>query len=236
MGSEKFPDARQGEIVSDYPVLLRLEGIVCVVVGGGAVALRKAEGLCRVGARVRLVAPEITAGLDRLPQIELVRRPYREGDLAGAYLAFAATNDRDVNAAVAAEARRRGVLVNVADVPEDGDFTIPATLRHGDLTLCASTAGRSPALAAHICKQFARVFGPEWSTVLEIAAALRRKQLTLQGKSKYHQMVLERLIDRELPALIADHQVERIDELLTDLLGEGFSLAALGVDLPKGMP
>ncbi len=220
----------------DYPVSLRIEGRLCVVIGGGAVALRKAVGLCRAGARVRLIAPQISAEVDRLPAVETVGRVYREGDLAGAYLAFAATSSRAVNAAVAVEARRLGIPVNVADAPGDGDFTVPATLRRGDLTLSVATSGKSPALAGLICKEIARVFGPEWGNVLEIAAALRRKQLTLQGKSKYHQEVLERLLDYDLPSLIANNQVERIDELLTDLLGEDFSLAALEVDLPKGMP
>src|SRR5690606_10475975 len=136
-------------------------------------------------------------------EVEVLRRAYRQGDLREAYLAFAATDSREVNAAVILEARDLGVLVNAADAPADGDFTLPALLRRGDVTVSVSTGGRSPALAALIRDHLAATLGPEWSTVLEIAAALRQKQLTAQEKTKYNHMILRRLLDGGLPDLIA---------------------------------
>lgn len=219
----------------DYPIHLQIENRLCVVVGGGAVGLRKVLSLLRAGARVRLIAPEEEA-TGRIPEgVEVLRRPYRRGDLRGAHLAFAATNSRKVNAAVIREARDLGVLVNGADAPEDGDFTLPALLRRGDVTVSVSTAGRSPALAALIRDHLAATLGHEWSTVLEIAAALRQKQLTAEKKTKYNQMILRRLLDDGLPELIAGRNSAGIDHLLEALFGEGFSLAELGIQLPKEM-
>ncbi len=106
--------------MSDYPILLNLEGRLCVVVGGGAVGRRKVRGLIGAGARVRLIAPE--PGRQTYRDLEVAARPFRSGDLRGAALAFAATGDREVNAAVAADARREGIPVNVADAPVEGDF------------------------------------------------------------------------------------------------------------------
>jgi len=219
----------------DYPVTLQLDGRLCVVVGGGPVALRKAQGLRAAGARVRLVAAELAVPAEELGGMEVSIRPYREGDLAGAFLAFAATGDRTVNAAVVREARRGGILVGVADAPEEGDFALPALLRRGDLTVAVATGGKSPALAALVRDHLAAQLGPEWGGVLDIAAALRRKRLTLQGKTEYNQAILRRLLDGGLPELIVGGDEAAVEQLLRTLFGEGCTLAELGVRLAKGM-
>ena len=127
-----------------YPVFLDLRDRPVVVIGGGRVAARKVAGLVEAGARVRVIAPQVAALL-RAQRIE--RRRYRPGDLRGAVLAFAAANDRAVNHAVAVEARRRRIPVNVADSAEECTFLVPARLRRGDLQIAVSTSGRSPRLA-----------------------------------------------------------------------------------------
>jgi len=214
--------------MTDYPVLLSVAERLCVVVGGGPVALRKVRGLLAAGARVRLVAAELAAPAEDLAGVTATVRP-------GAFLAFAATGDRTVNAAVVAEARRRGVLVCVADAPEEGDFALPALLRRGDLTVAVATGGKSPALAALVRDRLAPQLGPEWAEVLEIAAALRQKRLTLQGKTEYNQAILRCLLDGGLPELVAGGDVPAVDQLLRALFGEGCTLAGLGVCLAKGM-
>lgn len=221
--------------MSDYPILLKLEGRLCVVIGGGPVAIRKARGLREAGARVRLVASELAVPAGELADVEAVIRPYRAGDLQGAFIAFAATDDRQVNAAVVREARQRGVLVGVVDAPEEGDFTLPALLRRGELTVAVATAGGSPALGALLRDRLAGQLGPEWATVLEVAAALRQKRLTLQGKTEYNQPILRRLLEGGLPDLIAGGDAPAVDRLLQTLFGEGCSLAQLGIRLAKGM-
>lgn len=221
--------------MSDYPILLQLKGRPCVVIGGGPVAIRKARGLVEAGARVRLVACALAVPAGELAGVEVVVRPYRAGDLEGAFVAFAATDDRLVNAAVVREARQRGVLVSVADAPDEGDFTLPALLRRGNLTVSVATAGGSPALAALLRDMLAKQLGPEWATVLEIASALRQKQLTLQGKTEYNQAILRRLLEGGLPDLIAGGDAPAVDQLLQTLFGEGCSLAQLGIRLVKGM-
>jgi siroheme synthase-like protein len=99
--------------------------------------------------------------------VEVRRRPYKEGDLEGAYLAFAATDSRQVNSAVAREANERGVFVNVADKPSEGSFALPSTLRRGDLQVAVSTGGASPTLARSIREELERKFGPEWAGLVE---------------------------------------------------------------------
>jgi precorrin-2 dehydrogenase / sirohydrochlorin ferrochelatase len=163
----------EGENVVLYPIFLGLSGRRCVVVGGGEVANRKARKLLQARARVVVISPELQPELESVA-VEIHRRPYREGDLEGAYLAFAATNSRETNSAVAREAKERGVPVNVADKPSEGDFALPSTLRRGTMQVAVSTGGASPTLARRIRGELEEVFGPEWAGIVEELDAARR--------------------------------------------------------------
>ena len=159
-----------------YPVYLDLRERPCVVIGGGAVAARKVEGLLECGARVTVVAPILGPALKELlraGRIEARLRPYADGDLAGAMLAIAATDEPSVNAQVAAEARARGVLLNAADDPERCDFILPAVVRRGDLQIAISTGGRSPALARRVREDLERLLPAEYAELLPLLADLR---------------------------------------------------------------
>ena len=156
-----------------YPVFLDLEGRRCVVVGGGEVANRKARKLLQARAEVVVISPQVRPELESVA-VEVRNRPYEEGDLEGAFLAFAATDSREVNAAVAREAHARGILVNVADRPSEGSFAVPSVLRRGRMQVAVSTGGASPALARRIRGELEGIFGPEWAGLVEELAAARR--------------------------------------------------------------
>jgi siroheme synthase-like protein len=143
------------------------------VVGGGEVANRKARKLLQARAKVVVVSPEVKPELASMAA-EVRRRPYREGDLEGAFLAFAATDRREVNELVALEARDRGIPVNVADEPSEGDFALPSTLRRGQLQVAVSTGGASPTLARRIRRELEDAFGYEWAGVVAELHKARR--------------------------------------------------------------
>lgn len=134
-----------------YPIFLtRMTGVPVVVVGGGVVAARKVQGLLAVEAAVTVIAPELGEELAGVAADRFCwqRRPYQPGDLTGARLAFAATDDRRVNAQVAAEAAQRNILCNVADDPAAGDFHVPAVLRptgaEAGMVIAIGSGGQSP--------------------------------------------------------------------------------------------
>lgn len=160
-----------------YPlVLTNLSSARCVVVGGGGVAERKVEGLLSGGARPVVISPSLTQALSEWRadgRIEHVARVYHNGDLAGTFLAIAATNDRAVNQAVAGEGARLGILVNVADDPPAGNFHTPATVRRGDLLLAVSTGGSGPALAARVRAELAERYGDEYARLTNLLRRLR---------------------------------------------------------------
>jgi cobalt-precorrin 5A hydrolase/precorrin-3B C17-methyltransferase len=131
-----------------YPLFLnQIAEARAVVVGGGQVGERKVTGLLAAAARVCLVSPTATARLQSLAEareIEWLARPYQSGDLAGALLVFAATDQRQVNAQIAQEAKAARILCNVADAPAEGDFHVPAVLRTDDLVIAVGTGGEQP--------------------------------------------------------------------------------------------
>lgn len=159
-----------------WPVVLRLRGRRVVVVGGGPVGLRKARALAGQGARVVVVDPapgdELRAAADA-GALELVERPFEAEDLDDAWLAVCATGRREVDAAVAAAAEVRRVLLNAAGDADDADVVALAAVTHGDVVVAVGTGGRSPALAAHLRDQVAAVVGPEYGVVCALFAEAR---------------------------------------------------------------
>lgn len=159
-----------------YPAFLQLAGLRVVAIGGGRVAERKVEWLCRSGASVLIVSPAVRPALAALIEdgkVSWKRRPYQPGDLEGARLAFVATDSREVNAAAAEEAGALGVPVNVADDPEASTFEVPALIKRGGIAIAVSTGGRSPAFARRLREELESWLTPDRLALFELYAELR---------------------------------------------------------------
>ncbi|MBI2934311.1 MAG: bifunctional precorrin-2 dehydrogenase/sirohydrochlorin ferrochelatase [Chloroflexi bacterium] len=177
-------EARNDEHGRYYPVFLDLRHKPTVVVGGGEVAERKVKGLRDKGAMVTIISPSLTGHLEAMAErgeIRVHRREYRDGDVEGAIIAIAATDDKAVNHRVAREGSARGVLVNVVDDAEHSDFILPSVAQKGDVVLAISTSGRSPALARKLRTELQDYLEAE---IDEIAILLSevRQELKKQGK------------------------------------------------------
>jgi precorrin-2 dehydrogenase/sirohydrochlorin ferrochelatase len=165
-----------------YLVNLALEGRAAVVIGAGEVAARKVQDLLAAKAHVTVIAPHLCDGIVALADEERIvahGRPYHTGDLAGAFVAIAATDDEALNARVAADAAAVNVLVNVVDRPALCTFTVPATLRRGDLTISIATEGRCPALAGILREELAERYGPEYAELAGLFGEARKKMIEL---------------------------------------------------------
>lgn len=133
-----------------YPVWLKLAGTKCLVVGGGRIALRRATTLVNCGARVVIVSPQLCAELLTMLErgdIEHIAARYEPIYLADTKLVIAATDRRDVNAAIGRDARDRGILCNIADMQAESDFFLPSLVNCGAVQVAISTGGASPATA-----------------------------------------------------------------------------------------
>jgi siroheme synthase-like protein len=165
--------------MSGLPILVEAAGVRVLVVGGGAVATRKVRAFCDSGAQVRVVAPDIAdeiRALEATGRVTLVERGYRPDDIGDAQLVIAATNDRAVNATIAADARVASRLVNVTDLPAEGSFATMATHRSGALVVGVS-AGGVPGAAARIRDVIATRFDSRYARALAELADLRRSLL-----------------------------------------------------------
>lgn len=193
-------------------------------------ALRKCLALVETGAAITVIAPEIAGGLQDLSaagRISHEARRYRPGDLNGAFVVFAATDNAETNAAVSEEARAVGLLVNRADFPDAGDFISPAFIARGELVISVSTGGRSPALSGRIRDDLEKAVGEEYAETLHLLAAVRQKLLTEKRERQYNKKLLNLLVSHDLPKLYRENALEAIDTILSDIFGPGYSLNEL---------
>ncbi len=181
-----------------YPAFINIEGRRCVVIGGGAVAARKAETLLRAGAEVVVIAPELSSRMGELAMhsisspsagnaesatpvkpVKPIARRYRKGDLRSAFIAVAATDDAEVNLKVCRDALELGILVNCITPPDAGNFIVPSASSRGGLTIAVSTAGKCPAAAKLIRRELDDYTAgyPALLSFLEEARAMLREVL-----------------------------------------------------------
>lgn len=188
-----------------YPINLRVRGRLVVVVGGGEVALRKVKGLLAAEARIRLVCPHLDGELLEFANsgcIDWLPRGYAEGDLKGAFMAFAATDDRQVQGRIEREAVRQGVMLNSADDPAGCDFHIPAHFRRGRMLITVSTGGGSPALAKMVRERLEREIAPQFGSVVELMARVRECLVDDGDDSAANGEIFRRLLQQGMVELV----------------------------------
>ena len=168
-----------------YPLMLDLRGRSAIVIGGDSVAAGKAATLAASGAIVKVLSsaycPEMVQ-LAEQRQVTLEYKDYEPGDLAGAFIVVAATNDQQLIEAIWSETQERGQLVNIVDVPAYCNFIVPSILRRGQLTIAVSTEGASPGLAKRIRQELEEHFPPTCGTYIQLASIVR-KHLRSSGVS-----------------------------------------------------
>jgi len=205
-----------------YPISLRLSGRRCCVVGGGRVAERKVISLLAAGASVLVISPQLTeqlAELRAMRRIDVWLRPYADGDLEQAELAFAATDNEEVNRSVCQEAERRGIWVNDAMSPERSTFHVPAVLTRGELQIAVSTGGAGPLLSRRIRDELASVYGHAYERYVQFIGMLRHRlesqDLSAEDRRKVYELVVEGR-ERFMELLERIRTDQELDELVRE--------------------
>jgi precorrin-2 dehydrogenase/sirohydrochlorin ferrochelatase len=190
-----------------------------VIIGGGAVAQGKIAALRQAGARITVVSPDATPGIQRASQrgdVDWLQRKYQPGDLEGAFIAVAATNVWSVNREIYEEAEGLGVLLNVVDDPDLCTFIAPSIVKRDPVTLAISTGGASPALARKIRETLAEDPNLRWADLADVLARARKvikEQRTVIDPDRWQCCITE-----ELLSLVQTGQEEAaLDQLLTRL-------------------
>ena len=210
----------------DYlPLYLDLRDKDCLVVGAGAVALRKIELLLKAGARVKVVAPETAEavrGLAGAGKIDLAPRPYASGDQAGCALVIAATGDARVDGQVHADCRADGILINTVDSPDLSSAIFPSIVDRDPVLVAVSTGGRSPTLARIVRGWLEARLPPTLGRLAEFAAARRaavkRKIASASGRRKFW----ERVVGGATGELVLGDHIKRAEQQFArELQGSG---------------
>lgn len=169
-----------------------------MVIGGGPVAERKVRSLIKAGAAVKVISPDLTRGLMRMKEaggIRHYRRPYRSGDLKGAFIVVAATDSEETNRRIAAEAP---ALLNVVDVPPLCNFIAPSIVRRGKLVMAVSTSGVSPALARSIRKELEGAYGYDFSSFLKFLKVVRTKARSVIADRRQREHFLKGIASEDM--------------------------------------
>ena len=186
------------------------------MVGGGPIAEGKVRNLMKHPCEVILISPEVTDALKQWAgegRIEWQRRAYREGDLAGAFLAIGATGVLEVDRLMAEEAERERVLLNVVDYVPLCMFIAPSIVERGPIAFAISTSGASPALARKLRESMEK---SELLDFAEIAGLLSRARMEVKRRGwKIPPDRWQEVIDRKLVDAVREGREE---EALEDVL------------------
>ncbi|HNT35311.1 MAG TPA: bifunctional precorrin-2 dehydrogenase/sirohydrochlorin ferrochelatase [bacterium] len=206
-----------------YTIALVLQGRRCVVIGGGQVAQRKILSLLESEAEVLVVSEQLTTTIREWvdqQRVQWLARRFQSGDLNGAFLAIAATNDRTVNEAVAKEAARERVLINVVDDPELCDFYVPAVLKRGDLQIAVSSGGKSPVLSKHVRERLEKQFGEEYGLFLNMVKRLREQMRLLRLDRAIRHEAEKSFVESPALSLLAQGKREQAEKVLRECLSK----------------
>ena len=213
-----------------YPVNLNITNRLCVVIGGGSVAFRKVKTLLDSEGVVRIVSPYVEPGLKKIileKQVEWFEREYAKGDLQGAFLAFAATSDPDVQLQVKEEAQKYQAILNSADDPVGSDFHVPAHFRRGKMLVTVSTGGGSPAMSKQIRERLELDFGSEYEAVVDFLAMVREDVVSSDVDSSTHQKLFHNLLKVDLLGLIRESNWFDLQMVLLQELPENIDAVAI---------
>lgn len=183
-----------------YPIFLELKGARVVVIGGGTVAVRKAQVLLEAGARLVVVAEKISelfTPICKGTDAELIESKYSREYLGRAVLVIAATNDNQLNKRIYNDCQELEILCNVVDVPELCDFFVPAVVKRGDLQIAISTDGNCPAYAGHIRKKLEEIFTEQHGLFLGELEKLRKRVIDDISEPANRKALLGQLVDDE---------------------------------------
>ena len=193
------------------PIALNLRNRRVLVVGGGAVAARKAAACLEAGADVTVISPGLIEGFP--PLAEHQARIYQSGDCAGFDLVFAATNSSHVNGQVAAQARSNKIWCNIADDPDASDFHTQSIVRQGQIAIGISTERLSPTLSRHLRERVESVVGPEYQLLQELT---RELDVPLPQRAAFWRAVL----DSDVLQLLRNGETARARNLLGELFAQ----------------
>jgi uroporphyrin-III C-methyltransferase/precorrin-2 dehydrogenase/sirohydrochlorin ferrochelatase len=196
------------------PIFQVVRDKACLVAGGGRTAERKVGSLLRGGAAVTVVSPELTSGLARRVQADEIRhleRRFEPGDMTGAKLVIAATDDRVVNRRIAELAREQDIPVNVADDPDACTFLLPSVIDRDPVVVAVSTGKASPVLARLLRTRLESVIPAGYGRLGELCARYRDRVKARFSDERDRRRFWDRVLEGAVAERIFSGQIEEAE-------------------------
>lgn len=191
------------------PLMLNCTGRRCVVVGGGQIAERKVTALLAASAETVVISPSLTSYLASCfekGQVHWKKRTYQEGDLKGAFIVYAATDDNQVNQAVVLEAESLGLPVNDTSDGARGSFITPASIRRGGLIVAVSSSGAGPVVSRGLCREIDAMFGEHYEAYIDFLSKIRMRIKERVPDRERRQLLFKALADLDILTQIREER------------------------------
>ncbi|MFQ5455829.1 MAG: bifunctional precorrin-2 dehydrogenase/sirohydrochlorin ferrochelatase [Nitrospirota bacterium] len=205
-----------------YPICLDIRDKEILVIGGGKVAERKVIMLLECGGNnITLISPDVTEGIEELynsRKIGYISGEYEREYIKDASIVFAATDNRNINAEIASEAKKRDILINVVDQPEISSFILPSVVKRGDLQISVSTSGKSPALAKTLREEIEKLFGSEYEIFLDILGGIRKRLLKENPSEDKRQKIFYDLVKSDILILLKEGRKEEAEDKAIEIM------------------
>lgn len=195
----------------------------CLVVGGGAVALRKVDTLLDYGVKITLVAPEVNEKLayyGKQERITIETRAYKSPEAKDYNIVISASDSAEVNRQVHDDCEKAGVLLNVVDQPSLCNFIFPAIMTRDCLTISVSSDGKAPFLSSHLRMVLESIFSNHWNKIAKLATEFRglvQERYRDDGQQKA--ACFQRFLDADWKELIKEKKDPELHEELKNMLG-----------------
>lgn len=198
-----------------YPVNIKMEGVPCLVVGGGHVARRKIGTLLEEKAAVTVIAPEIDPEIEALfreKQLIWRRESYDSGMCRGFRFVVSATGNKDTALSIQEEADANGILYNAADFPELGNCYVPARIKKEGLMVTVSTEGRSPALSKYVKNWIADEIPAGYGDWLDRMSSLRKELKEELADAEQREKFWRLAFDHHIMKLVVQGNLDTAEE------------------------
>lgn len=207
--------------MNTFPLFFKLEDRKVLIVGGGEVALRKADLLSRAGACITILAPDISHELQALltdSKHEFIYENYNKTYMSGARVIIAATDDETLNHQIHADATELNIPVNVVDTPHLCDFIFPAIIDRNPIVIGISSNGKAPVLARLLRARLETLIPQGYGKLAKLAGEFRSevkaKIPTLTGRRQFWERAFEGQVSQ---LMFAGNETEATAQLQADL-------------------
>ncbi|MSP28527.1 MAG: uroporphyrinogen-III C-methyltransferase [Methylococcales bacterium] len=214
-----------------FPIFVKLKDQECLVVGGGEIAVRKIECLTRAGAKITVIAKEISPSVAEMAvshSLTLYQKAFLPENLHGFRLVVSATNDDETNRLVASTADQQKILVNVVDNPALCSFIFPAIVDRSPLIIAVSSSGSAPVLARLLRAKIETLIPPSYGRLAQLAAKFRHSVQQQLTTIQQRRIFWEHVFQSNIAELVFAGKDEQAEQLLQQTLNTTENTAPVG--------